>query len=385
MNFTMIFTLADFKQSYIHKSLHNIPKYLQKRFNSINIEVLYLNKSEVINGYNVIKYTKIKEVLFPFFKTNLFNRNIFMIIKLLQKAKKIDILMLLHMTNISALFAIIYKFINPNGKVYIKLDMDQNFFNYKPSIISKFILRKYINLSSVISIESFTMYEIIKKNTLLDIDIKNKLVRIPNAFDEELFLESNIPLLEYGKKDNLIITVGRLGTSQKNTEMLLNVIKQLEFGDWKFYLIGSIENDFRNKIDNLFLNNPQLEDKVFFTGEITDKKILYSFYNRAKIFTLTSNYEGFATVFVEAIYFGNYVITTDVNGATEATNYNVIGDIVNTSDIESFSKILQNRMIDKEYLQSTYKKIINHSRENYVWSKVIKNEKLVRLLELDNA
>jgi glycosyltransferase involved in cell wall biosynthesis len=380
----MIFTLADFEESYIHKSLHNIPKYMQKKFHSVNLEIFYLNKSQEIGNDNKIKYTKIKEHLFPFFKTNLFNRNFFMIIQLILHAKKIEILMLLHMTNITALFAIIYKFINSKGKVYIKLDMDQKFFDYKPSKTAKYILTKYINLSSVISIESFTMYKIINNHGLLGIDISHKLVRIPNAFDEELFLESNIPLLEYQKKDNLIITVGRLGTNQKNTKMLLDVIKQLEFNDWKFYLIGSIENNFRNKIDDLFLNKPQLKDKVFFTGEITDKNILYDFYNRAKIFALTSDYEGFATVFVEAIYFGNYVVTTNVNGAIEATNDNVIGDIINTNDVESFYKTLQKRMIDKKYLETTYPKIINHSHKNYIWSKVIQNEKLVKLLGLDN-
>ena len=86
-----------------------------------------------------------------------------------------------------------------------------------------------------------------------------KLVLLPNAFDEEALQGLNIKERSFEVKENLIITVGRIGTSQKNTEMLLNAVKQIEWNDWKLCLIGTIEPDFQSTITRFFAEYPQLK------------------------------------------------------------------------------------------------------------------------------
>lgn len=64
---------------------------------------------------------------------------------------------------------------------------------------------------------------------------------------------------------------------------------------------------------------------VILVGNIENKNLLYDYYNRAKVFLLTSRLEGFAIVYPEALKFGNYIITTDVGGAKDITNNGQIG------------------------------------------------------------
>ena len=59
-----------------------------------------------------------------------------------------------------------------------------------------------------------------------------------------------------------MITVGRLGTYQKNTEMLLNALDLMELRDWKVYLIGSISEDL-DFFEGFFYEKPVKKESVF--------------------------------------------------------------------------------------------------------------------------
>lgn len=379
----MIFTMADLTEELIHKDVGNLIKYLKiTNKNKIETELAYLNNNKTFNDTQFVKFKKIKSFLVPFCRTHFINRNFPMLLNTIINAKKIDILMLFHLTNISALFGIIYKFINKRGKLYIKLDMDQRFFDYKPSKISYFLLNKFLENSDVISIESEEMHSgLTKKDKFYGVKIKDKLIKIPNAFDENYFKEQNIKIKDFSEKDNIILTIGRLGTFQKNTEMFLEVIKSLNLQDWKVYCVGTIEDSFQVIIESFFKENPSLKQSVFFTGPISDKKELFELYNRSKIFSLTSRFEGFATVFAEAIYFGNTVVTTNVNGAIEATDNNKLGYITNNC-AQEFTEKLEYLINHQEILENNYLKLIPYARKKFTWSSVIKNDKFIELLGL---
>lgn len=51
---------------------------------------------------------------------------------------------------------------------------------------------------------------------------------------------------------------------------------------------------------------------VILLGNIEDKNLLYDDYDRAKVFLLTSRWESFGIVLVEALRFGNYIIATEI-------------------------------------------------------------------------
>ena len=146
------------------------------------------------------------------------------------------------------------------------------------------LLRK----SDLISTES---KELLNKfqNGFLDISISDKIFYLPNGFDKT----SINPIKNINEKENIMITVGRIGSNQKNNEMMLNALEGLDLRDWKVYFIGPIEDSFHVKVKDFYTRSPKMRGKVVFLGNIDNKDKLYEWYNRSKVFFLTSQYEGF--------------------------------------------------------------------------------------------
>lgn len=134
---------------------------------------------------------------------------------------------------------------------------------------------------------------------------------MPNGFDEEYLKEMNLHECTFKEKENLIITVGRLGTFQKNTEMLLRALGNVDLRDWKVILLGPYDENFKKIISSFYKENPEKHTSVEFIGAIYDKKELWEYYNKAKVFVFTSRYESYGLVFDEAIRFKNYIVSTD--------------------------------------------------------------------------
>ena len=127
---------------------------------------------------------------------------------------------------------------------------------------------------------------------------------------------------EYSKKENTILTVGRLGTEQKATDIMLSAFAMAadKIPDWSLKLVGSMEPSFKGFIDSFFNKHPELKDRVIFTGKITEKADLFKEYAKAKIFTLTSILEGGTpNVVAEALHSGCAMAVTEFDAFDDAT------------------------------------------------------------------
>ena len=296
---------------------------------------------------------------------------------LLNKSKSIAVLNLFHFKKDNILYLLIYKLVNPQGKAYIKLDMDILFFkNYNAFLFSNYALKNFIlkaltswifKLTDLFSVETDQA-----KDYLLNVypELQNKLICIPNGVDN-LYLDKEIPIKAFQEKENIILTVGRIGTEQKNTELLLDALKITDLKDWKVYILGPIEESFKKYIADFYRESPQLENKIIFTGNITDRKELFDWYNRSKIFCLSSRYEGFPIAFPEALYFGNYLISSPVSSAEHITSKGKYGTVAK-ADAQEFSNALQNS-IEPGFLSSQrYEEIRRFSKDNFTWPGIVK-------------
>ena len=296
---------------------------------------------------------------------------------LFNHSKSIDVLNLFHFKKDHILYLLIYKLVNPKGKAYIKLDMDILFFkNYNAFLFSNYRIKNFIlkaltswifKLTDLFSVETDQA-----KDYLLNIypELQNKLICIPNGVDN-LYLDKEIPIKAFQEKENIILTVGRIGTEQKNTELLLDALKITDLKDWKVYILGPIEESFKKYIADFYKEYPQLENKVIFTGNITDRKELFDWYNRSKIFCLSSRYEGFPIAFPEALYFGNYLISSPVSSAEHITSSGKYGTVAR-ADAHEFSKAIQNS-IEPGFLSSQrYEEIRRFSKDNFTWPGIVK-------------
>lgn len=79
------------------------------------------------------------------------------------------------------------------------------------------------------------------------VSLKNKSTLLSNGFDEDLLQLFSMKECRYEEKENLIITVGRLGTFEKNTEMIIKAAEKVHFDNWKLVLIGPIEPKLKKK------------------------------------------------------------------------------------------------------------------------------------------
>lgn len=292
-------------------------------------------------------------------------------IHLWKNSKNIDILQIFHVTLSSVVYAYMYKFRNKKGKLYLKLDCSYKLPERINSLnaVGKSILKKFFNKIDLISVEQEKLYDdLIEAAPYL----KEKLVNIPNGLDFKYMKTIDVNY-DYDKKENIILTVARIGAEEKRIDMLLEAfasIDNVESLGWKLHLVGPIEEGFKKNIEEFYCKHPALKDLVVFKGNIENREELYKEYAKAKIFTLTSEFESFAFVFIEAAALGDVIVSTDVGIARELIDGDN-GKVVDINDRDGFKDALIKYMTQSD-LKECSEKTRNLCLEKFDWDNIIK-------------
>jgi glycosyltransferase involved in cell wall biosynthesis len=153
---------------------------------------------------------------------------------------------------------------------------------------------------------------------------------------------------------------------------LLEAFKDFAFvnKDWRLVVIGPIEDAFQSCIKEYFELYPNLIDRVLFTGAITDRIALEDKYNSAKIFVLTSRFEGFPLVFLEAIRSGCTIISSSIASAYDITDNEKYGALFPVGDAKTLAKELDKAVNNVIKLKNDCKDIQQFAYEKYSWSKI---------------
>lgn len=209
---------------------------------------------------------------------------------------------------------------------------NQNFAN----IVSFFIIFRFSNIKHIVMernhIDEFkysrNFLDLIKKKIIfllmkifykhadlvlgnakrLCIDLKKmtncKVKTIYNpAYDKEIFKLSKSKIKKINKK-NIILNVGRLEI-QKDQITLLKAIKNID----NIYLIIIGYGEKKIELKN-YIRQHNLQKKVIILDNISNP---YPYFKSAKLFVLSSLYEGFPNVLTEAIMFDVPVISSNCN------------------------------------------------------------------------
>lgn len=212
-------------------------------------------------------------------------------------------IMMFHISTTTLYFVRFIKKMNKAIKIYVKADAAT--FTKKQWIY----LRQILKYCDALSVENDILFEQIKNNLH---GYAKKIAYIPNGFDDKAL---NTELFSV-PKENMIVQTARFGTLQKNTQLLLKILSEVELKNWQVILAGTIEKDFENYIADFFEEHPELKNRVHFIGNVSDRNELYKLYAKGKIFILTSRWESFSLSLMEASYFGDYIISTDVGIAS---------------------------------------------------------------------
>lgn len=357
MNKIKYVTLSpEFVNVELVKDVGQIPFILGKEHKDIDTSIV--TSSIDFNGANIKETEGLKIVQVPMI---LNNRSLTGIVYLLKHSKEIDWLSLHHAGRRSLYWSKLYKFLNPKGKVYIKLDMD-----FRPCDAfdsdewERKLFIKNTEVADLITVESEAVKNRIQKYSKQDIKI------LSNGF-----CKIDFQLLANNEREDCFATVGRLGTKQKATEILLDgFAKSASNHNWKLKLIGPIEEPFFKKIEDFYKNYPELKERVIFLGEIKDRKTLYSEMSKSKTFVLPSRWESFGIVSGEALSCGCRLILSDsIPLANEFTKNRLFGEIIKTEDVAALSEALVKET--KQIIEEDERKAIKeYADTNFSWNKI---------------
>jgi glycosyltransferase involved in cell wall biosynthesis len=270
-------------------------------------------------------------------------------------------------THVNLLMGIFIPFIRPLCKKTKFITREVNI----PSIRAKhiatskkmdFFYRRFIkNFDCIIAQSKF-----MKQDIHLNYDVnKEKIVVINNPIDIETIhhaLKQNIDDNELFKSDKVnILAVGNL-RRQKGFDILLKAMVLLSD---KFHLFILGEGKERKLIETM-VKDLELLQKVTLLGF---KKNPYIYMKKSDIFVLSSRYEGFPNVILEANACGKFVIAFECPGVNnEIIEVGVNGVLVENGNYKELAEEIEkhiDRRVDKNMIQ----KIV----ERYKVEKIVKN------------
>ncbi len=314
---------------------------------------------------------------------NWYYREIKELFAIAKSAKSIDILYLLNLVPMSYARAFVYQIMGGKGKIYLKCDIDPKGLKERHYLSedrmryrAKFFHNQLKKIIDIFTVETLDAYEEMKNSCYAELIEKERLFLLPNGFDPEILTENGVRRKSTAEKEKIMITVGRIGTEQKNTELLLEVLAEIDLKDWKVYCIGPIEPKFLKKIDAFYTQHPEKKNSVYFTGKISQAQV-YEYYNASQIFLLTSRWEGYALALTEATYMNNYIISTDVGGAKDSLQY-TSGFITPEQTKEYFILELQ-RIISMEE-EERRNLVPDTDKKEITWEYILKNSPAIKKL-----
>lgn len=270
-----------------------------------------------------------------------------------------------------------YKSLRPDGIIYLKLDTNIDWANAYPLYYKQFSV--FLTDCDIISCETRRLQSFLYKKWQRPVEY------IPNGVYYPFYPEAGS--VRFEEKENMILTVGRLGTAQKNTQLLLYAyalaFPQLK-EPWDLVMVGSVTPEFQADYEDFCKRYPPLASHVRLTGNISDKQTLHQYYKKAKIFALPSRVEGGSpNVFSEAAVFGCTVVTTDVDAAPDMTDGGRVGRISpDMEDFDSFAGELSALCLDPDYLARNFHDMRAYIREYFDYDQLA--ARLQMLVELQS-
>lgn len=172
-----------------------------------------------------------------------------------------------------------------------------------------------------------------------------------------------------------VLAVGRL-EEQKGFDYLLDIWKLIEIdeelNDWKLQIVGSgsLEQKLHEKEKTLGLNRVQW---LQFTEHIEE------IYKNASIYVMTSRFEGFALVLLEAKAFGLPIVSFDIkNGSNEIVQNGVDGYIVSPFDVNMLTDKLK-MLMKNDIMREQFTKHSQSNMDQFSKKKIVGN--WIQLLE----
>lgn len=244
--------------------------------------------------------------------------------------------------------------ISYSGKIVIR---ESNYVSLRnlPKEAKDKITNQYNKCDKIISITKGIEKDLIKNYKIS----KDKFILINNPVEKELIRTNSLKKeknAEFDKiKNKKIITVGRL-EPQKNQIMLLKSFKKIKekYHDVDLIILGqgSLLEELQGQAKDL-----KIDEAVHFLGFVDNP---YYYLKNSDVFVLTSKYEGFPHVLLEAMTLEIPIISTNcLTGPKDILKKGKLGYLVKVDDTEKMSKkimtLLKNNRKSSKKVKKAYK------------------------------
>ena len=217
---------------------------------------------------------------------------------------------------------------------------------------------KKVNLKTLIYLLSTIRYKkiLIVSNSIINEYVFRKLIKkktevIGNVIDinkiKKLSEEKNI------QNNYDVIFIGRL-SMEKQPQKFIEIIKKLKEKNSEIKAVMVGDGSLKEECEKIIKDN-NLEDNIELKGF---KKNPYIYLKNSKILCMTSGYEGYGLVAVEALSLGKPVVATDVGGIPDIVN-ECCGRVTNSIDVmvKEIDKLLKDENYYKTKSNNTLKRI----------------------------
>ena len=210
-----------------------------------------------------------------------------------------------------------------------------------------FFYRFYNNFDQIIAQSDDMKNDLVKHFKISE----NKIVKINNPVDFDLInrLKEHDIDVDYNKSYKNIVAIGNL-SPRKGFDLLLNEMNHLKDQKIKLTILGdgAFKEELIQQKENFHLDN------VTFLGKVANP---FVYLKNADLFILSSRYEGFPNVLLEAGSCGTYSLANNApGGINEIIQDKINGEIFPIEDSEGFANKI------KEILPQ------NHSKEEIIES-----------------
>lgn len=367
---------------HLHKDVGMIPRILARDRGYRSIFVSYENPALLEEARKAAPELELSQIgqnplmknrlLFRLFgKLDPFFIGLDLVPFMFRRASEIDILNS-YSIRYTYIVGLVYKLFNRKGLVYCKWDKDPAFLDdYEKNsdrtdlrILSYYLLLRFSPID-IISAESKEVCAFFSRHPLLK-KVAKKLIYVPNGVETSI-LPKNV---DFEDKESIILHVGRTGTHQKATEILLDAFAGCEEAEcWRLALIGGMEGSFKPSFDAFLKAHPDAAKRINHLGFV-EKETLHEYYRKAKILAMPSRYESFGLVVVEAGLFGAVLVGSDIQSFREITDGGRLGYLCPVDDADCLSKRLAEAIADRKALAEKSSAMAEHVREGYDWRNI---------------
>lgn len=211
------------------------------------------------------------------------------------------------------------------------------------------------------------------RNDLLSVTnlLKSDISIIYNPVDiEDIKRKAEKPLNHawFHEEDKEVILAGGRHSQEKRFDILLEAFRRIESEQRRLVLFGEGPQTDALKADSAQLG---ICDDVCFTGMVMNP---YKYMAHADLFVLSSEYEGFGLVLIEALACGCPIVSTDCeSGPAEILDKGTFGRLVAVNDVQALSEGIDDALSDS----INTKRLVDRADEFNVAAALNKYEKVL--------